>query len=155
MNREGPLAAAAVVVAATVVVAVLVLVAAAAAVCDEARVASVILVFVEPDQVRHGVGAVDSGAPAAAAVHLIVDGVEQVRGSRVVDPAVRQAATVWTSAAAREVQIEDTGLVAVVARTRNLQVGGCGEAARLAVGGCSRRTSRMRSFCWSRVIVVT
>ena len=22
-------------------------------------------------------------------------------------------------------------------------------------GGCSRRTSRMRSFCWSRVIVVT
>ena len=97
----------------------------------------------------------DSGAPAAAAVHLIVDGVEQVRGSRVVDPAVRQAATVWTSAAAREVQIEDTGLVAVVARTRNLQVGGCGEAARLAAGGCSRRTSRMRSFCWSRVIVVT
>ena len=33
--------------------------------------------------------------------------------------------------------------------------GGCAEAARLAAGGCSRRTSRMRSFCWSRVIVVT
>ena len=33
--------------------------------------------------------------------------------------------------------------------------GGCGEAARLAAGGCSRRTSRSRSFCSSRVIVVT
>eukprot|EP01048_Picozoa_sp_COSAG05_P018533 COSAG05_NODE_2726_length_2723_cov_54.319986_2_plen_155_part_00 len=33
--------------------------------------------------------------------------------------------------------------------------GGRGEAARLAADGCSRRTSRMRSFCSSRVIVVT
>ena len=60
---------------------------------------------------------------AAAALHLLVDGPEEVDILHLVfDPAAFRAAAVWAATAASEVLVEDAGLVAVVAGAVDLHV---------------------------------